>query len=184
MQLLDLADQIIAVARLLRDQLEQHEPQLAAVEHPPAAATAASAHRAAEAFPAPEWPPKPRPARHVAHHDGRAVRTMAAASLARIANISISLLIDFDVHSRYILSRILSKPPSVHIFFARPIFSGAWPTFSPTFDPPAADARARECAARRPAAPARARRGRRAGASHRPRRRDRADGRGGQACRR
>src|SRR5690606_33985150 len=34
-QLLDPADQVIAVARLVGDQLEQHEPQFAAVEHPP-----------------------------------------------------------------------------------------------------------------------------------------------------
>src|SRR5207247_1930385 len=37
--LLDVADQVIAVARLLLDQLEQDEPELAAVEHA-AAATA------------------------------------------------------------------------------------------------------------------------------------------------
>ena len=33
-QLLDRADQVVAVARLVGDQLEQHEPELAAFEHP------------------------------------------------------------------------------------------------------------------------------------------------------
>src|SRR3546814_5249968 len=38
-QFLDLADEVIAVARLVGDQLQQDEPQLAAVEHPAPAAT-------------------------------------------------------------------------------------------------------------------------------------------------
>src|SRR3546814_19491589 len=36
-QFLDPADQVIAVARFVGDQLEQHEPQFATVEHPPTA---------------------------------------------------------------------------------------------------------------------------------------------------
>src|SRR3546814_7173348 len=40
-QLLDPADQVISVPRLVGDQLQQHQPQFAAVEHPaPAAAIA------------------------------------------------------------------------------------------------------------------------------------------------
>ncbi len=42
-QLFDLTDQIIAVARFVGDQLEQDEPQLAAVEHPPPARAASPA---------------------------------------------------------------------------------------------------------------------------------------------
>src|SRR5436309_2415151 len=40
---LDLADQIIAMARFVGDQLEEDEPQFAAVEHAPAASAAAPA---------------------------------------------------------------------------------------------------------------------------------------------
>src|SRR3569832_314430 len=49
-QAFDLADQVIAVTRFVGDQLQQHEPQLAAVKH---AATTAGATTAAPAAPAP-----------------------------------------------------------------------------------------------------------------------------------
>ena len=41
-QLLDRADEVVAVARLVGDQLQQHEPELAAFEHPPRATAAAT----------------------------------------------------------------------------------------------------------------------------------------------
>src|SRR5207244_5859919 len=46
-QLLDRADQIVAVARLIGDELQEDEPKLAGIEHPPAAAAAAAATAAA-----------------------------------------------------------------------------------------------------------------------------------------
>jgi hypothetical protein len=44
-----MADQVVAVAWFVGDQLEQYEPQLAAVEHPPAFTALASAAAAATA---------------------------------------------------------------------------------------------------------------------------------------
>src|SRR6185503_6561154 len=41
--LLDRADEVVAVARLVGDQLQQHQPQFARFEHPPAPALAAPA---------------------------------------------------------------------------------------------------------------------------------------------
>ena len=48
-QLLDRADEVIAVARLVGDQLEQDEPQLARAEHPPPPAAPSPAPAAAAA---------------------------------------------------------------------------------------------------------------------------------------
>jgi hypothetical protein len=58
--ILDLADQVVAVARLFLDQLEQDEAQFAPVEHPPAAS--AFATRMAEGTSEPATPKAARAA--------------------------------------------------------------------------------------------------------------------------
>ena len=175
--LLDRADQLIAVARLVGDQLKQHEAKLAALEHPLAVAAAA--------------PPPAAPTCAVVEVEieierPEAERATAPAGMTLVPAMFAAIIMEMHRISPFDSSKIYLR---CICFKDGCNFRRSCLLLRPMADlfadelPPELHARGSvaPCAAGRPAAARVARRGGRAGASDRPGRRDRADGRGGQA---
>src|SRR4051812_34844953 len=84
--LLDRADEVVAVARLVRDQLEEDEPELARIEHAPRASAAAAPAPAAAAPIAPVAGAEAVPAARAHAHRENPCRNVEAAGAAASAH--------------------------------------------------------------------------------------------------
>ena len=120
------------MARLVGDQLQQHEPKLAGFEHPPAPAAAASAP-ALRAVAEVEMKRAPiaLPAAPAAHRE-QALGNVDLEPPARAATMmSMSHKFSFDVSKIY-LSCIAGKRRTCNFRRASLCFRAQWPTCSPT----------------------------------------------------